>query len=81
MQDNSEFDIEHLVVICLDFFQAGAETTSTTLLWAMQLMAVHPQVQEKCQNEIDRHLGSKDPTIDDGANLTYVQATLLEIQR
>ena len=33
MQTNSNFDEEHLVVICLDFFQAGAETTSTTLLW------------------------------------------------
>ena len=33
MQSNKNFDEEHLVVICLDFFQAGAETTSTTLLW------------------------------------------------
>ena len=33
MKMNSNFDEEHLIVICLDFFQAGAETTSTTLLW------------------------------------------------
>ena len=33
MKSNPSLDEEHLVVICLDFFQAGAETTSTTLLW------------------------------------------------
>ena len=27
LNKNSGFDLEHLVVICLDFFQAGAETT------------------------------------------------------
>ena len=26
-ENGSDFDIEHLVVICLDFFQAGGETT------------------------------------------------------
>ena len=33
MKTNTNMDIEHLIVSCLDFFQAGAETTSTTLLW------------------------------------------------
>ena len=37
MQTNDNFDAEHLVVTCLDFFQAGAETTSTTLLWVSAL--------------------------------------------
>ena len=36
MQTNDNFDAEHLVVNCLDFFQAGAETTSTTLLWVIK---------------------------------------------
>ena len=33
--DSSNFDQDHLIVMCLDFFQAGAETTSTTLLWVI----------------------------------------------
>ena len=33
--DSSNFDEDHLIVMCLDFFQAGAETTSTTLLWVI----------------------------------------------
>ena len=48
------FDIEQLVVICLDFFQAGAETSSTTLMWAVKYMTMHQDVQEKCQKEIDK---------------------------
>ena len=40
MQTNDNFDAEHLVVTCLDFFQAGAETTSTTLLWVSALGTV-----------------------------------------
>nr|AKH03506.1 cytochrome P450 3041B1 [Paracyclopina nana] len=76
------FDIEQLIVICLDFFQAGAETTSTTLLWAVMLMALYPKVQQKCQKEIDEILGgSRLPTIDDMPKLVYVMATLMEIQR
>lgn len=81
MQNNPDFDIDHLVVICLDFFQAGAETTSTTLLWTVLFMAINPTVQEECQKEIDENLGSKTPAIEDMSKLPYVMATLLEIQR
>ena len=45
------------------------------------LMALHPEVQEKCQKEIDEVLGSKSPTIEDINELTYVMATIMEIQR
>ena len=41
MQSNPNFDEEHLVVICLDFFQAGAETTSTTLLWVRIVQIIY----------------------------------------
>ena len=54
---------------------------STTLLWCVMLMALHPEVQVKCQKEIDEGLGQKPPTIEDMNRLTYVTATLMEIQR
>ena len=44
-------------------------------------MALYPEVQKKCQSEIDEVLGQKLPTIDDISSLTYVMATLMEIQR
>lgn len=37
MRNNSNFDEDHLIVMCLDFFQAGAETTSTSLLWVNKI--------------------------------------------
>ena len=33
MRSNPNFDEQHLTVICLDFLQAGSDTTSTTLLF------------------------------------------------
>lgn len=32
---NPEFSEEMLAIICLDLFAAGAETTSTTLMWLL----------------------------------------------
>ena len=53
----SDFHIEQLVGICLDFFGAGSETTSTTLSWGLMYMALNQEVQRKCQKEIERVLG------------------------
>ena len=45
------------------------------------LMALHSEVQIKCQKELDEILGDKPPTIDDMSSLDYIMATLMEIQR
>lgn len=55
----SNFNTEQLVMICLDLFQAGAETTSTTLSWAVMYLALYPAVQKECKEEIDQILGGK----------------------
>ena len=77
----SSFNDEQLVVVCLDLIEAGTETTSTTLLWSVLYMALHPRVQEKCQSEIEERIGSRPPTIDDVPHLPYVMAALMETQR
>ena len=56
------------------------ETSSTTLTWALLLLALHSDVQSKCREEIDRVLGSTPPKKEDAAKMPYVSATLLEIQ-
>ena len=81
MKTDKNFDEEQLAVICIDFFQAGAETTSTTLLWAILFITLHYKVQEKCQAEIYEQIGTRPPSMDDMQNLPYVLATLMEIQR
>ncbi len=54
---------------------------STSLLWSVLLLALHPGVQKKCQEEIDRVLGSRNPITADMTELVYVMATMMEIQR
>ena len=67
--------------MCVDFFQAGAETSSTTLSWAVMFMALNPEVQRKCFVEIKDVLGERPPSINDSASMVYTMATLMEIQR
>ena len=50
--DYANFNVEQLIAICMDFFQAGSETTSTTLSWVVMYLALYPIVQEKCQKEV-----------------------------
>ena len=59
--------MDQLVAICYDFFLAGAETSSTTLAWAILFMTLHPEVQERVAQEITSHLGSRLPGQDDRA--------------
>lgn len=78
---DSNFHREQLVTVCLDFFLAGAETTSTTLTWSVMLMALYPKIQEKCYEEIQKVIGSQPPTTGHMKDLTYCHATMLEVQR
>eukprot|EP00093_Oithona_nana_P013662 13662.XXX_526995_528524_1 [CDS] Oithona nana genome sequencing. len=80
-EDPESYNIEHLIVMCVDFFQAGAETSSTTLLWAVMFMALNPKVQEKCFKEIHEQIGERPPQTNDSTIMVYTMATLMEIQR
>lgn len=56
---------------------AGSDTSSSLMSWWVLAMAAHPEAQKKAQEEIDRVVGrDRIPTIDDMANLPYVQATV-----
>ena len=57
--DLENFNIEQLVSICMDLFQAGSETSSTTLSWALMMLALYPDVQDRCHEEISKVLGGK----------------------
>ena len=76
---NSHFDLESLEITCLDLFKAGAETTSTTLLWAVLFLVREQEVQEKCYREISRETGEAQPSL--GHSLPYCQAVIWEVQR
>lgn len=42
-----------------DMFMAGMEPTSSTLTTAMYLLAKHPQVQRRVQQELDEIVGKE----------------------
>ena len=78
----SSVDTENLKRIIFDLFIAGTDTTAASLSWFILYMMHFPEVQRKCQEEIDRVSetagGFGGLT---GSNLPYTTATLLETQR
>ncbi|CAG7833832.1 unnamed protein product [Allacma fusca] len=77
----SEGEMNQLIVL-LDLFVAGAETSSSILQWAMLYMIIWPEVQAKVQEEIDSVIGSsRIPSLEDKPNMIYTEAVLCEIHR
>ncbi|XP_013863515.1 cytochrome P450 2J6 [Austrofundulus limnaeus] len=72
----------NLVMVSLDLFLAGTETTATTLMWALIYLMKNPVIQEKVQAEIDNVIGRvRQPSMADRPNLPYTDAVIHEIQR
>lgn len=60
----------------------GTETSTLTMLWFVLAMALYPEVQEKAQREIDAVVGTNRlPTVEDRANMPYIERILTEIVR
>ncbi|XP_061101011.1 cytochrome P450 2F2-like isoform X3 [Conger conger] len=80
--DGSSFSEYQLVSYLLDILFAGTETSANTLLSAFLYITTHPDVQERCQKEIDEVLGEKEQaTFEDRHRMPYTQAMIHEIQR
>ncbi|EKM50901.1 uncharacterized protein PHACADRAFT_212817 [Phanerochaete carnosa HHB-10118-sp] len=63
-------------------YGAGAETTYTTTLVCIMLMAMHPDKLKKAQHEIDNVVGiDRLPLISDRDDLPYVEALIKEVMR
>ncbi|XP_043191071.1 methyl farnesoate epoxidase-like [Amphibalanus amphitrite] len=76
-----EFTERNLAVIGMDLFAGGMETTSTSLMWAVLMMVMYPDVQTRVQQELDAALGGRLPSYSDRPRLPYTEATLMEISR
>lgn len=59
----------------------GHETTATSLTWAFYLIAKHPEVQEKIQDEIQRVIGKRNIEVEDIGKLTYTSNVVKETLR
>ncbi|XP_066287986.1 cytochrome P450 2D20-like [Branchiostoma lanceolatum] len=80
--ENSTFTEEQHVEIVRQLFLAGTDTIANTLHWAVLFMILHPDIQQKVQQEIDSVLGpNQDPSMEHRSQMSYTEATLSEISR
>ncbi|XP_029456168.1 cytochrome P450 2C3-like isoform X1 [Rhinatrema bivittatum] len=79
---NSNFTMDSLVYTIFNLFIGGTDTTALIIRWAIKLMLMYREIQEKVQKEIDSVLGpGKCPSMEDRARLPYTDAFLHEVQR
>ncbi|XP_034032992.1 cytochrome P450 2D15-like [Thalassophryne amazonica] len=80
--DGSSFSKDQLCAMLMDLHFAGTDTTSNTLLFALLYLMNHPEIQERCQQEIDMVLEGRDQvTYEDRHKMPYTQAVIHEVQR
>jgi len=81
-KEGSKFDRVQLKVTLRDLVFAGTDTVTSTMMWAIVLLANHPAVQERLQKEIDSVVPrDRQPSLTDLSKMTYLEATVLEIMR
>ena len=66
---------------CMVSFEAGHETSATTLLWWSLLLAQHPEAARRAQREVDEVLRGATPGAEHVDQLPWLQATLKETLR
>ena len=66
---------------CMVSFQAGHETSATTLLWWSRLMADHPAMAQRARAEVLAVVGAGTPGPQHMAQLPWLTATLKEAMR
>ena len=65
-----------------NLFNAGTETTSTTVRWAILFLILHPDVQQRMYEEIGNVLGESELlSMEFKTRLPYCEAVITEVQR
>ena len=79
----SRIGTENIKKIILDLFFAGTDTTAASLSWFLLFMIHFPDIQRKCQEEIDAVLDVDGvlTNVSSNKSFPFTTATLLETQR
>ncbi|CAL8262462.1 unnamed protein product [Merluccius merluccius] len=82
MEEGSVFDEEQMLATLLDLLFAGTDTTSNTICFAVFYLTTHPDIQERCQREIDHVCDGKERVnFEDKDRMPFMQAVIQESQR
>lgn len=65
----------------INFIIAGRDTTASLLTWTTYYLETNPEVKQKLIEEIDTHIGEREPTFDDIKLLKYLRNILNEVLR
>jgi cytochrome P450 len=65
----------------LTLLVVGTDTTTSALSWALYILATHPDVRQKLEEEAERVLNGRTPTVDDLPALDYTRRMLKEVLR
>ncbi|XP_031626090.1 probable cytochrome P450 305a1 isoform X2 [Contarinia nasturtii] len=78
----SNFTDTQLIMVILDLFIAGSQSTSNTIDFILMSLVLNKDIQKKCHEEIDAVLSADDiPSLKDKPKLSYIEAVILETQR
>ncbi|KAL0573579.1 hypothetical protein V5O48_008375 [Marasmius crinis-equi] len=81
-QEHYELSDTEISWLSATIYAGGAETSATAMSWFMLAMVAHPEVQKKCQEELDAVIGrSRTPRLSDQNDLPYIRATAREVLR
>lgn len=65
----------------MTFLMAGHETVSAGMSWVWYLLSTNPDCAARVQEEVDRVLGGRPPTVDDIPKLQYISQVIDESMR
>ncbi len=72
---------EDVVFVGVDVVMAGLGTTMTLLTNLLGILVNHPNIQDKAYAQIKEIIDDKPPSIEDRANIPYVEAIIIEVLR
>ncbi|EFP13149.1 CRE-CYP-13A6 protein [Caenorhabditis remanei] len=81
MKVNRELTFDEIVGQCFVFLAAGFDTTALSLSYATYLLATHPEIQKKLQEEVDRECPDPEISFDQLSKLRYMECVMKEALR